>query len=76
MVQEETGSAEGAQQEAEQAQADLEEQVAEIEPASAFDTVRDAAWGTLAGLVLPLVASGAGGLLGHNERRDVIQAGR
>lgn len=69
LVQEETGGTDQAQEEAEAA-------VADIEPASAFDTVRDAAWGTLAGLVLPLVAAGAGGLLGHNERRDVIQAGR
>ncbi len=76
VVQEETGGADAAQQEAEQAQADLEEQVADVDPQSAFDTVQNAAWGTLAGLILPLVASGAGGLLGHNERRDVIQAGR
>ncbi len=76
VVQEETGGAEGAQQEAEQAQAEAEEQVAQVDPNQAFGTVRDAAWGTLAGLVLPLVAAGAGGLLGHNERRDVIQAGR
>ena len=76
MVQEETGSAEGAQAEAEQVQADAEEQLAQIDPNQAFETVRDGAWGTLAGLVLPLVAAGAGGLVGHNERRDVIQAGR
>jgi len=76
VVQEETGSTEQAAQEAEEVQADVEEQVDQIDPASAFDTAKDAAWGTLAGLVLPLVAAGAGGLLGHNERRDVIQAGR
>lgn len=76
VVQEETGSAEGAQAEAEEAQANAEEQLAQVDPNQAFETVRDGAWGTLAGLVLPLVAAGAGGLLGHNERRDVIQAGR
>jgi hypothetical protein len=76
LVQEETGSADAAQQEAEQAQEDIQQQVASVDPASAFETVRDAAWGTLAGLVLPLIAAGGGGLVGHNERRDVIQAGR
>lgn len=75
LVTEETGSTDQAAQEAEAVQADAEEQLAQVDPASAFDTVRDAAWGTLAGLVLPLVAAGAGGLLGHNTRRDVIQAG-
>ncbi len=76
LVQEEVGSTDQAQQEAEQVQADVEEQVSQVDPQAAFDTVQDAAWGTLAGMILPLVAAGAGGLLGHNERRDVIQAGR
>jgi len=76
VVQEEAGSTDAAQQEAAQAQENLEEQVAAVDPASAFDAVRDAAWGTLAGLLLPLIAAGAGGYVGHNERRDVIQAGR
>ncbi|MEJ7900639.1 MAG: hypothetical protein WKF63_02285 [Thermomicrobiales bacterium] len=76
LVTEEAGGTDQAAQEAESVQADAEAQIAEVDPNAAFDTVRDAAWGTLAGLVLPLVAAGAGGLLGHNERRDVIQAGR
>jgi len=76
VVQEEAGSTEAAQQEAAQAQENLEEQVAAVDPNSAFEAVRDAAWGTLAGLLLPLIAAGAGGYVGHNERRDVIQAGR
>jgi hypothetical protein len=29
----------------------------------------------LLGLILPLAAAGLGGLVGHNERRDVIQSG-
>jgi len=37
----------------------------------AFHTVKDAAWGTLAGLVLALVAAAVGGLVGSNSRRDV-----
>lgn len=60
----------------EQAQADAEAQAASVDPNQAFNTVKDAAWGTLAGLILPLAAAGAGGFVGHNERRDVIQAGR
>jgi len=76
VVQEETGSTDAAQQEAAQAQENVEEQVAAVDPNAAFDAVRDAAWGTLAGLLLPLIAAGAGGYVGHNERRDVIQAGR
>jgi hypothetical protein len=62
-----------AQQQAEQAQQEVEEQLDQVDANQAFDTVRDAAWGTLAGLVVPLVAAGAGGLLGKNERDEVIQ---
>lgn len=61
------------QQQAEQAQQDVEEQLDQVDANQAFDTVRDAAWGTLAGLVVPLVAAGAGGLVGKNERDEVIQ---
>lgn len=55
---------------------EVEQQAQQVDPQQAFDTVRDGAWWTLLGMILPLVASGLGGLLGHNERRDVIQAGR
>jgi len=75
LVTEEAGGTDQAAQEAESVQADAEAQIAQVDPNAAFDTVKDAAWGTLAGLVLPLVAAGAGGLLGHNERRDVIHVG-
>jgi hypothetical protein len=40
---------------------------------AAFDNVRDAAWGTLVTLVLALVAAGLGGVLGHYERRELIE---
>jgi hypothetical protein len=40
---------------------------------AAFDNVRDAAWGTLATLVLALAAAGVGGVLGHYERRELIE---
>jgi hypothetical protein len=55
---------------------EVEQQAQQVDAQQAFDTVRDGAWWTLLGMILPLVASGLGGLLGHNERRDVIQAGR
>ncbi len=51
----------------------------DLDPAArleSFNNLRDSAWGTLAGLLFPLVASGIGGLLGHNKREDVIQRGR
>lgn len=64
---------------AEEAQADAEAQVDEqleaVDPASAFDTARNAAWGTLAGIVVPLGAAALGGVAGHNKREDVIQTG-
>ena len=49
---------------------------AEAEAPNSFETVRDSAWGTLAGLLLPLVAGAIGGAVGHNKRSDVIQSGR
>ena len=39
----------------------------------AFENVRDSAWGTLAGLLLPLIAAAVGGYLGHNTRRELIE---
>jgi hypothetical protein len=40
---------------------------------AAFDNVRDAAWGTLVTLVLALAAAGLGGVLGHYERRELVE---
>lgn len=73
VVQDEGTTAQDAQQQADDAQAQVQEQVEQIDPNQAFNTVKDAAWGTLAGLVAPLVAAGAGGLVGKNERDEVIQ---
>jgi len=42
----------------------------------AFENVRDSAWGTLAGLLLPLIAAAVGGYLGHNTRRELIEGTR
>jgi hypothetical protein len=73
VAQDEGVSTESAQQQTEDAQQQAEEQVEQIDPQAAFDTVRDAAWGTLAGLIVPLAAAAAGGVVGHNKREDVIQ---
>jgi len=54
-----------AQQQAQQAQ--------QVDANAAFENVRDSAWGTFVGLLLPLIAAALGGLLGHNKRRDLIQ---
>lgn len=59
-----------------QAQAEAQQQLEQVDPNAAFNNVRDSAWGTLAGLVIPLVASGLGGLAGQNRREDVIQRAR
>lgn len=41
--------------------------------ATAFDSIEDGAWGTLIALALALGAAAVGGLLGHNDRRDLIE---
>lgn len=43
-----------------------------VSAADAFNAVKDSAWGTLIGLVLPLAAAALGGLVGHNTRRDLV----
>lgn len=60
-------------QQAEQQTQQAQQQLQQVDPQQAFETVRDSAWGTLAGLVLPLIAAALGGLLGHNKRRDLIE---
>ena len=45
----------------------------DLDSESTFDTVRDSAFGTFLGLLLPLVAAAFGGWLGHNTRRELIQ---
>jgi hypothetical protein len=58
-----------------QAQAEAE-QAAQVDPNEAFGTVPEGSWWALPGLVLPLAAASAGAAPGHDERGDVIQAGR
>jgi hypothetical protein len=62
--------AEGAQAQAGQ---EVEEAVTAADTESTFDTVRDSAFGTFLGLLLPLVAAALGGYLGHNKRRELIE---
>lgn len=73
VAQDEGVSTQNAEQQAQDAQAQAEAQLEQVDPSTAFETVRDAAWGTLAGLIFPLGASAAGGVVGHNKREDVIQ---
>lgn len=56
--------------------AQAEAMSAEAELRASFDEVRDGAWGTLAGLVLPLAAAAFGGWVAHNKRRDLIEGTR
>lgn len=57
---------------------DAQAQAADVEDdlRASFDEVQDAAWGTLAGLVLPLAAAAIGGYIAHNKRRDLIEGTR
>lgn len=59
-----------------EAQQQTEQAATQVEAPNSFETVRDSAWGTLIGLILPLAAGAAGGAVGHNKREDVIQSGR
>ena len=74
LVQDSGTSGQQAQQQAQEAQQQAGQQISQVDPQQAFDTVQNAAWGTLAGLIVPLAAAALGGLVGRNERDDVIQA--
>ncbi|MBA2276542.1 MAG: hypothetical protein H0W06_02150 [Chloroflexia bacterium] len=63
-------------QQAEQQTQQAQQQLEQVDPNQAFNTVRDSAWGTFLGLILPLIAAALGGLLGHNKRRDLIEGTR
>jgi heme A synthase len=51
---------------------EAQRQAQQVDRQQAFDVVKDSAWWTLGGLVLPLVAAGLGGLVGHNRDEGVI----
>lgn len=38
-----------------------------------YDEARNSSWGTLIGLTLPLAAAFFGGIVGHNERSEIVQ---
>ncbi|MGI8485798.1 MAG: hypothetical protein ACR2OU_16255 [Thermomicrobiales bacterium] len=59
-----------------QAQQQAQQQVQQVDPQTVFNSVKDSAWWTLAGIIVPLIAAAVGGWVGHNEREDVIQSGR
>jgi hypothetical protein len=65
-------------QDAAQAVDDAQAQAGQVQDdlRASFDEVRDAAWGTFAGLILPLAAAAFGGWVGHNKRRDLIEGTR
>jgi len=71
VAQQEGVSPEEAQQEAEDVAAQAEQQVEQIDPQAAFEAVRNGAIGTFLGLLLPLIAAGIGGYLGHNTRYEL-----
>lgn len=58
-----------------QAQQQAQQQVQQVDPQTVFNSVKDSAWWTLAGIIVPLIAAAVGGWVGHNEREDVIQSG-
>lgn len=55
---------------------DVEQQASQLSPQQVFDSVQDSSWWTLLGLLVALIASAIGGAAGHNNRDEVIQAGR
>lgn len=71
VAQQEGVSPEEAQDEAADVAAQAQEAVEDIDPDVAFEAVRNGAIGTFLGMLLPLVAAGLGGYLGHNTRYDV-----
>jgi len=56
----------------------IQNQTPDVDPAQVardnYDEARNTAWGTLIGLVLPLLAAVGGGIVGHNERSEIIQS--
>ena len=71
VAQEQGVSPEEAQEQATDVAAQAQEAVEQVDPNAAFEAVRNGAIGTFLGMLLPLVAAGLGGYLGHNTRYDV-----
>ena len=49
----------------------VQEEIEQIDPNAAFEAVRNGAFGTFLGMLLPVIAAGFGGYLGHNTRYEV-----
>jgi len=64
-----TGSSAGGTQQ--QVSQSAQQATKAVTPQEAFNTVKDAAWGTFLGLVLPLIAAALGGVVGHNTHSEV-----
>jgi len=66
-----------AQNQAQDAQAQagqaVDQATQNLDTEGTFDNVRDSAFGTFLGLLLPLAAAALGGYLGHNKRRELIE---
>lgn len=75
VAEEEGVTVEDAQEQAEGAVEEAQDTVAEtveaIDPDEAFEAVRNGAFGTFLGMLLPILAAGLGGWLGHNTRQEV-----
>ncbi|MDQ3411174.1 MAG: hypothetical protein M3509_03560, partial [Chloroflexota bacterium] len=54
-----------------EAQETVQETVDAIDPDETFEAVRNGAFGTFLGMLLPILAAGLGGWLGHNTRQEV-----
>jgi hypothetical protein len=54
------------------AQAQAEQAVTQADNPETFERVRNSAFGTFLGLLLPLIAAALGGYLGHNKRAELI----
>lgn len=79
VAEEEGVTPEEAEEQAGDVVEDAQEQVAEtveqIDPNEAFETVRNSAFGTFLGMLLPILAAGLGGYLGHNTRHEILTGG-
>jgi len=66
VAQQQGVTADEAQQQAQNVATQVEQQANQIDPQAAFEGVRNGAIGTFLGLLLPLIAAGVGGYLGHH----------
>lgn len=75
VAEEEGVTTEDVEQQAEDAADTVQEAVEDIDPEDAFATVRNGAFSTFLGMLLPILAAGLGGFLGHNTRHEILTGG-